>query len=89
MDLNPTLGKTEDGQRSEGLMKVAEKFRQAIPMMQWPNQIPGKTPVLTCEACDAGYPLAPDGLHYDPRDVTWGVCRKVVAAIRAAEKEID
>lgn len=37
---------------------------------------------VNCEACDAGYRLADDGIHYDARDATWGVCRKVVAILR-------
>lgn len=34
---------------------------------------------ITCEACEAGYRLAVDGLHYDDDGGgwTWGVCRKV------------
>lgn len=35
-----------------------------------------------CEACEDGYRLASDGIHYDHNDSTWGVCRKVIAAIR-------
>ena len=37
-------------------------------------------PEVTCEACDAGYRLNSDGLHYDDDrgGRTWGVCRKVV-----------
>lgn len=36
-----------------------------------------------CEACDAGYRLAKDGLHYNDEHGgrTWGVCRKVVASL--------
>lgn len=38
---------------------------------------------VECEACERGYRLNPDGLHYnDARGgATWGVCRKKVAAI--------
>lgn len=36
----------------------------------------------TCEACAAGYRLASDGIHYDHKNSTWGVCRKVVASIK-------
>lgn len=36
-----------------------------------------------CEACEDGYRLSSDGsIHYDHNDSTWGVCRKVIAAIR-------
>lgn len=42
-----------------------------------------KSQDVKCEACDAGYRLTADGLHYDHKDWTWGVCRKVVAAIKA------
>lgn len=35
-----------------------------------------------CEACEDGYRLASDGIHYDHNDSTWGVCRKVIASIR-------
>lgn len=39
----------------------------------------------TCEACDAGYRLADDGIHYNDASGgwTWGVCRKVVAKHKA------
>ena len=38
---------------------------------------------VNCEACDQGYRLNPDGLHYNHNlnDSTWGVCRRVVAAL--------
>jgi len=45
--------------------------------------------VVTCEACDAGFRLNPDGLHYnDSRNgATWGVCRKFVAAVTREREE--
>jgi hypothetical protein len=41
---------------------------------------------VKCEACDAGYRLAADGIHYnDARGGwTWGVCRKIVAQDQAS-----
>lgn len=35
-----------------------------------------------CEACEDGYRLALDGIHYDHNGSTWGVCRKVVSSIK-------
>lgn len=37
-----------------------------------------------CEACDAGFRLAGDGVHYDDAKGgwTWGVCRREVARLR-------
>jgi hypothetical protein len=39
---------------------------------------------VSCEACDAGYRLVADGIHYDDArgGQTWGVCRKVVEQLR-------
>jgi hypothetical protein len=37
MDLKPTPGKTEDGDRRRELEKLAESFRQHIPLMTWPT----------------------------------------------------
>ena len=43
---------------------------------------------VDCEACEAGYRLAPDGLHYnDARGGgTWGVCRKLTPKQHAGEQ---
>lgn len=40
---------------------------------------------VVCEACEQGYRLAKDGLHYDDErgGATWGVCRKVTARAAA------
>lgn len=50
---------------------------------------PEGTETVKCEACDAGMRLAPDGIHYDESrgGVTWGVCRKIVAALRLVRTE--
>ncbi len=44
MDVNQTPGKTEDGQDRQKLEKIAEVFRESIPVMEWPNRIGWPTP---------------------------------------------
>lgn len=43
---------------------------------------------VQCEACDAGYRLGRNGVHYDDAHggSTWGVCQKIVAANRTASE---
>jgi hypothetical protein len=47
MDPNQIHGKTEDGQRLEEVMEIAEKLSQEIPLMQWPNRLTPSTPPST------------------------------------------
>lgn len=43
----------------------------------------------TCEACEQGFRLAPDGIHYDDArgGWTWGVCRKVTASLSVSSRQ--
>lgn len=43
---------------------------------------------VNCEACERGYRLAGDGLHYDDEHggATWGVCRRVVAKLEQQDR---